>query len=141
MGFFKKLIKQGIGIAGKQLMNQANAWTGGLAGKAINSMISGANNNAGLIGSVANKLGNKFLTSGARQMLSGAADTAIRYMPKGTVRDALMKINDSAQGRTTDVNKLSTTTKPQKAGPTVSPTAIPNPPETSEVPQRMDAGY
>ena len=99
MGFLRKLIKQGIGIAGKQLMNQANAWTGGLAGKAINSMVSGANNNAGLIGSVANKLGNKFLNLGARKMLSSTADQAIKYIPKGSVRDALTKINDAAQGR------------------------------------------
>ena len=142
MGFVKKLIKQGVGIAGKQLMNHANLFTGGLAGKAMNAAVSGANNNAGLIGSVANKLGNTFLNSGTRKMLSSAADTAMKFIPKGNVRDALMKINDAAQGRATNPAKLSTTVNPQKtvaaAAPAVAPAAAPS---TPNKPRMKDAGY
>ena len=134
MGFVKKLIKQGVGVAGKQLMTHANIWTGGLAGKAMNAAVSGANNNAGLIGSVAGKLGNKFLNEGTRKMLSNATDTAMKFIPKGNVRDALIKINDAAQGRQTNTAKLSTTAKPQKIGQAESPSI-------SNKPIMRDAGY
>lgn len=61
MGFLKKIIKNGIGLAGNQVMNMANSATGGLAGKIFNATVNKVNKNSGIIGKVARGLGKKFL--------------------------------------------------------------------------------
>ena len=98
-GFLKKFIKTGVGLATKHLMNFANNNTGGLAGKLVDSAINGVNKHAGLIGKVAQGIGRKVLSDETREKLSNFADSAIKYIPKGSVRTALEKVNNAAQGR------------------------------------------
>ncbi len=109
MGFFKKLIKTGIGLAGKHLMNTANTITGGLAGKLTNTVIEGVNKHSGIIGKVAQGIGKKLFSEETRNKISNFADKALKYIPKGNVRTALEKVNNAAQGRTENNNaKLKT---------------------------------
>ena len=103
-GFFKKLIKTGIGLASKHLMNFANSATGGLAGKVVNTAIDGVNKHAGIIGKVAQGIGRKLLSDKTREKISNFADKAIKYIPKGNVRTALEKVNNAAQGRNENYN-------------------------------------
>lgn len=98
-GFLKKFIKTGVGLATKHLMNFANNHTGGLAGKLVNTAIDGVNKHAGIIGKVAQGIGRNLLSDDARKKLSNFADSAIKYIPKGSVRTALEKVNNAAQGR------------------------------------------
>ena len=98
-GFLKKFIKTGVGLATKHLMNFVNNHTGGLAGKLVNTAIDGVNKHAGLIGKVAQGIGRNLLIDDARKKLSNFADSAIKYIPKGSVRTALEKVNIAAQGR------------------------------------------
>lgn len=76
-GFFKNFVRQGLGLAGKHLMNAANAATGGLAGKLVNGAVDGATKNAGVIGKVASQLGKRFLSDKTRNWLSKTADKAL----------------------------------------------------------------
>ena len=99
MGFFKLLVKGALAHGADALMNVANTATGGLAGKVSNTIISGAKNNAGLIGKVAGGIGKHVLSKSTRNKLSNIADKAIKYIPNGEVRTALTKINNVAQGR------------------------------------------
>ena len=98
-GFLKKFIKTGVGLATKHLMNFANNHTGGLAGKLVNTAIDGVNKHAGIIGKVAQGIGRNLLSDETREKLSNFADSAIKYIPKGSVRTALEKVNNAAQGR------------------------------------------
>ena len=98
-GFLKKFIKTGVGLATKHLMNFANNNTGGLAGKLVDSAINGVNKHAGIIGKVAQGIGRKVLSDETREKLSNFADSAIKYIPKGSVRTALEKVNNAAQWR------------------------------------------
>ncbi len=98
-GFLKKFIKTGIGLAGKHLMNFANSATGGLAGKIVNTAIDGVNKHAGVIGKVAQGIGQKLFSDKTREKISNFADKAIKFIPKGNVRTALEKVNNAAQGR------------------------------------------
>ena len=98
---FKQWFKEGIGLAGKHLMNVANASTGGLAGKIGNDILNYANKNAGLIGKGLNKFGHWILNDRGREKVSNAADKVLEQMPKSwKVSKVLNKINDAAQGRT-----------------------------------------
>lgn len=106
-GFFKNFVRQGLGLAGKHLMNAANAATGGLAGKLVNGAIDGATKNAGVIGKVASQLGKRFLSDKTRNWLSKTADKALDYLPDGNVKTALSKINNAAQGRADDSKRIS----------------------------------
>lgn len=121
MGIFKRLIKTGIGLAGKHLMATADAATGGLASKVANTAIEGVNKHAGMIGKVAQGLGQKFLSDKTREKISNFADKAIKYIPKGNVRTALQKVNNVAQGRNEDykiktqMNKQLNSTEPNSA--------------------------
>lgn len=99
MGFFKKLIKGAVGAAGKHLMGMANAATGGIAGKLVDTVVQGANKHAGIIGKVARGIGRAVLSDETRNKLSNFADSALKYIPGGAVKTALKKINNAAQGR------------------------------------------
>ena len=101
---FKSWIKQGIGLAGKHLMNAANAYTGGLAGKIFNKGLEHVDKQSGVIGSGLKWIGNKILSDENRQKLSNIADKVLDYIPDGKVKNTLSKINDAAQGR--DVNSI-----------------------------------
>ena len=103
-GFLKKFIKTGIGLAGKHLMNFANSATGGLAGKIVNTAIDGVNKHAGVIGKVAQGIGQKLFSDKTREKISNFADKAIKFIPKGNVRTALEKVNNAAQGRNENYN-------------------------------------
>ena len=96
---FKSWVKQGIGLVGKHLMNAANAYTGGLAGKLINTGVDQADKHAGVIGNGLKWIGNKVLSDDSRQKLSNIVDKALDYIPDGKVKNTLSKINDAAQGR------------------------------------------
>ncbi len=103
-GFLKKFIKTGIGLAGKHLMNFANSATGGLAGKIVNTAIDGVNKHAGVIGKVAQGIGQKLFSDKTREKISNFVDKAIKFIPKGNVRTALEKVNNAAQGRNENYN-------------------------------------
>lgn len=123
MGFWRNLASDGIGILGKSLMGAANAATGGLAGTAVDSVVSGAHKHSGLIGKIAKGIGEKYLSEGARKSFASMADKAINFMPAGKMKDALSKINDSAQGRTSSTTaKLSSVTNPVKQNTPIVPT-------------------
>lgn len=98
MGFFKNMVRNAVGLAGKTVGDWANSVTGGLAGKVGNLV----KENAGLIGKVAGGLGRAVLSDNARNFLSKAADKALKYIPNGSVKDALQKMNNAAQGRDED---------------------------------------
>ena len=76
-----------------------NLVTLGLAGKVAGMGINHMNNNAGKIGKAARGFGYATLNQRQRNDLSSVADTAIRYMPKGKMKNTLKKINDAAQQR------------------------------------------
>ena len=95
MGFFKNMVRNAVGLAGKTIGDWANAVTGGLAGKVGNLV----KDNAGLLGKVAGGIGRAVLSDKARDFLSKAADKALKYIPNGSVKDALQKMNNAAQGR------------------------------------------
>ena len=104
-GFWKrKLIKGNIGLVSKYLMKAANAFTGGLAGDAVNATIKGLNEHAGLIGKILQEFGTQKFTSNTRNKLSNFVDKALLYIPKSDVRTALEKINNVAQGRPEEYN-------------------------------------
>ena len=102
MGFIKNFVKTGLGLAGKHLMNWANTATGGLAGKLVNTVVDGANKHAGIIGKVASSIGQKLLSDETRNKISKFTDKALEYIPEGSVKTALTKINNAAQGRPVD---------------------------------------
>lgn len=96
---FKSWIRKGIGLAGKHAMNFLNGATGGLAGTIVDKVTDVMNNNGGIIGKVAGKLGRKFLSQKTRDRLSKFADKALDYLPDSKIKSALTKINDAAQGK------------------------------------------
>ena len=63
------LVKKGVGLAGKQLMNTANAFTGGLAGQVLNDSINWLNKGKTIseVGSELNSLGHWLLNDQGRQ--------------------------------------------------------------------------
>ena len=85
-------------------MNFANSATGGLAGKIVNTAIDGVNKHAGVIGKVAQGIGQKLFSDKTREKISNFADKAIKFIPKGNVRTALEKVNNAAQGRNENYN-------------------------------------
>lgn len=99
MGFFRNMIRTGIGTAGKLLGGFANHMTGGLAGKVGGEILNAATKHAGVIGKVAQGIGRTILSDDARNALSKVADSAMKLIPDGKVKNALRSINDSAQGR------------------------------------------
>ncbi len=99
MGLFKNFVRKAIGTAGRYIGNMANAATGGTAGIAGKWLLNKAHDHAGTIGKVARGLGQQFLSKETRDKLSSAADTALKYLPGGKIKDTLSKINDAAQGR------------------------------------------
>ena len=98
---FKNWIRQGIGLAGKHLMNYANSATGGIAGKIFDSGVEHLNKHSGLIGKGLNMVGKKLLSDENRNKLTNFVDKALDYIPQGKVKDTLTKINDAAQGKLT----------------------------------------
>lgn len=119
MGLFRKFFRDTVGVGSKLLMNAANAASGGLVGKVADAATHTLSNNSGLIGKTMSGLGKAFLSDKTRGKLSGIADAAIKYIPKGNVRDALTKINNHAQGRDENYKVKSkaittTATTPQK---------------------------
>lgn len=121
MGFLKSIIKKGIGIAGKTVGNYLNSVTGGLAGK-VGDLI---HKNAGLLGKVAGGLGRSILSDNARNFLSKAADKALEYIPSGKVKDTLSKMNDAAQGRTSQTKKITDYYKPAVENKTPQSRSVP----------------
>ena len=112
---FKSWIKQGIGLAGKHLMNAANAYTGGLAGKIFNKGLEHVDKQSGVIGNGLKWIGNKILSDENRQKLSNIADKVLDYIPDGKVKNTLSKINDAAQSRNMNtIHHDQHKTKPRK---------------------------
>ena len=91
MGFLKSLVKKGIGLAGKHLMNTANNMTGGLAGKILDKGVSIANKHSGLIGKTLNTIGKNIFSDETRNKMSNLADKALKYIPSGKIKDTLTK--------------------------------------------------
>ena len=123
MGFLRSLVKKGIGLAGKHLMNTANNMTGGLAGKILDKGVSIANKHSGLIGKTLNTIGKNIFSDETRNKMSNIADKALKYIPGGKIKDTLTKINDAAQGRQnnkpinnthTNSNPISTIERPKR---------------------------
>lgn len=99
MGLFRKWARRSIGLGSQLLMGAANSATGGLAGKLADNATGIMKNQSGLIGKTMGSLGKAFLSDNMRNKISNVADAAIKYIPKGNVREALTKINNHAQGR------------------------------------------
>ena len=99
MGFLKSWFKKGVGLVGKHLMDTANSFTGGLAGKILDKGVSIANKHSGLIGKTLNAIGKDVFSDETRKKMSNFADKALKYIPDGKIKDTLSKINDAAQGR------------------------------------------
>ena len=99
MGIMKHLVSSAIDAGAKSLMGAADAATGGLASKLSNTLISGADSHAGLIGKVASGVGKALFSDKARNAMSNIANKAIDYLPSGNVKTALSKINNAAQGK------------------------------------------
>ena len=115
---FGKYIRKGLGIAGKSIMSYANNMTGGLAGKVLDKSTDLVSKHAGLIGKVANTVGQHFLSEDTRNKISNYADKALKYIPEGNIKSALSKVNNIAQGR--DVNYVPPKKNKSKSGPTSS---------------------
>lgn len=96
---FGKFIRQGVGLLGKAAMGVADSYTGGLASKVVNSGVKFLDKNAGVIGKVAGTLGKHFLSDDTRNKIQNLTHTAIKYMPDGSVKTALNKISQAAQGK------------------------------------------
>ena len=96
---FKDWFKEGVGLAGKHLINTANAATGGIVGQLLNDGLNYVNNNAGLVGKGLKWIGNKYLSKGTRDTLSNIANKAIDHIPDGIVKDTMKKINYVAHGK------------------------------------------
>lgn len=99
MGFMKHFIRDGIGIAGKTLMNAADVYSGGLASKLTDKGLNAIQKNSGIIGKVAGGIGRFVLSDSFRDKMSNAANQAIKYLPNGKVKDTLKSLNDSAQNK------------------------------------------
>ena len=98
-GAFQGALQGAIGMGARSLMGAADAATGGLASQLTNKIIHSADSNAGMIGKVASGLGKSMLNDKFRNKLSSVADKALQYIPEGSVKTALTKINNEAQGR------------------------------------------
>lgn len=97
--FMKHFIRDGIGIAGKTLMNAADVYSGGLASKLTDKGLNAIQKNSGIIGKVAGSIGRSVLSDSIRNKMSNAANQAIKYLPNGKVKDTLKSLNDSAQNK------------------------------------------
>ena len=96
---FKSYIKQGVGLLGKVGMGYADSLTGGLASKVVHSGVKFLDKNAGVIGKVARTLGKNYLSDETRGKIQNYAQQAIKYMPDGSIKTALNKISQAAQGK------------------------------------------
>lgn len=89
-------------VLGKLMKWQYMLNPGGIATKYLGGII---HRNADTIGKAAGGIGRKYLSSTTRNNLSNIADTAIKYMPNGTIKDTLRTINNNAQGRVRPTGK------------------------------------
>ena len=95
----KHFIRDGIGIAGKTLMNAADVYSGGLASKLTDKGLNAIQKNSGIIGKVAGSIGRSVLSDSIRNKMANAANQAIKYLPSGKVKDTLKSLNDSTQNK------------------------------------------
>lgn len=96
MGLSKDIIKGTIKGGLNAALLAGDVYTGGL----VTPLLSGLNDNSGLIGKAAGWMGKKVLKDNARNWLSNAADKALEYIPTdNAVGQALHKMNNTAQGR------------------------------------------
>ena len=96
---FTDWIKQGVGLAGKHLINSVNSASGGLIGKLVNDGLDYANKNAGIIGKGLRIMGKNYLSDGVRNTLSNLADKALEHIPDSNIKKTLTKLNNISQGR------------------------------------------
>lgn len=99
MGLLSKIVKTGVGLAGNWAKGALNAATGGTAGVLGNKVLSAAHKHSGVLGKVIGGVGRAILNDNTRNALSSAADTALKFIPGGKVKDTLSRINNVAQGR------------------------------------------
>ena len=102
MGVMKNLLRSGIGVVGKSIMNVADAHTGGLASQLLNKTMDFTNDNAGIIGKVVGGIGRSVLSNNARKKLADVSTNAINMLPSGKVKQTLKSINESAIKRYDD---------------------------------------
>ena len=102
MGVMKNLLRSGIGVVGKSIMNVADAHTGGLASQLLNKTMDFTNDNAGIIGKVVGGIGRSVLSNNARKKLADVSTNAINMLPSGQVKQTLKSINESAIKRYDD---------------------------------------
>lgn len=103
MGFMKHFIRDGIGLAGKTLMNAADVYSGGLASKLTDKGLNAIQKNSGVIGKVAGSIGRSVLSDSIRNKMANAANQAIKYLPSGKVKDTLKSLNDSTQNQSISI--------------------------------------
>ncbi len=96
---FGSYIRQGIGLLGKTAMGVADHYSGGIASKLAHSGVKFLDKNAGVIGKVARTLGKSYLSDETRGKIQNYAQQAIKYMPDGSIKTALNKISQAAQGK------------------------------------------
>ena len=102
MGVMKNLLRSGIGVVGKSIMNVADAHTGGLASQLLNKTMDFTHGNAGIIGKVVGGIGRSVLSNNARKKLADVSTNAINMLPSGKVKQTLKSINESAIKRYDD---------------------------------------
>lgn len=99
MGLLSKIVKTGLGAAANWAKGTLNSATGGMAGVLGNKVLDAAHKHSGILGKVVGGIGRAVLNDNARNSLSKAADTAMKFIPSGKVKDTLSKINNAAQNR------------------------------------------
>ena len=95
---FQDWVKEGIGLGGKYLFDEANRRYDGIGSKVLKNSVKYGNDYGGLIGGVLNWAGNKYLSDAKRSNLSNVANKVLDYIPDGDVKNTLTKINNATQG-------------------------------------------
>ena len=95
---FQDWVKEGIGLGGKYLFDEANRRYDGIGSKVLKNSVKYGNHYGGLIGGVLNWAGNKYLSDAKRSNLSNVANKVLDYIPDGDVKNTLTKINNATQG-------------------------------------------
>lgn len=119
MGLLSKIVKTGLGSAANWAKGALNSATGGMAGVLGNKVLDAAHKHSGILGKVVGGVGRAILNDNARNTLSKAADTAMKFIPSGKVKDTLSRINNAAQNRpdNSDINNYKSSKSVSSRGP------------------------
>lgn len=100
----KSLVKGTLGYLGKRISNNLDAATGGLSSHIGKKVLDFSHKHSGTIGKIAGNIGRHVLTDKARNVLSNATDTALKYVPDGKIKDTISNISKAAKNNTSVVD-------------------------------------